>query len=184
MSKSPHKKYAKRRRGFMFGRFKRTSMKKTNATTQAVRMRERARRLRNKASSDSGRTLQIFRTVVSKRMIANTETTPVGAMSSPNKREGSGLKSEAVQTASGTRKAQIAMAIHSSVFPQNNAFKDVATPNLSRKNCGNNRETSIWETLKAVRAGAAEFQTDALKHMINAKPRICGRRNRRTGRFV
>ena len=147
-------------------------------------MRERARRPRNKASRDSGRTLQIFRTVVSKRMIANRETTPVGAMSAPNKREGSGLKSEAVQTISGTRRAQIAMATHSSVFPQNNAFKDVATPKLSRKTCVNNRETNIWQTLKAVRAGAADFHTDALKHMIKTKPRIWGRRKLSTGRFA
>src|SRR5690242_5478056 len=104
-------------------------------------MSERARRPRNKASSDSGRTLQIFRTVVSKRIIANTETTPVGAMSAPNKREGSGLKSEAVQTTSGTSNAQIAMAVHRSAFPQNNVLKDLATPKLSKKNCVNNSET-------------------------------------------
>ena len=68
-------------------------------------MRENASSQRNKANDASGRTFQTFRTLVNNRMMANTATTPVWAMLPPNKREGSGLNSEAVHTSSGSKKA-------------------------------------------------------------------------------
>src|SRR5260370_42321463 len=105
-------------------------------------MRERTRRLKNKASNESGIAFQIFRTLVSNKMIANTETTPVEAMSSPYKRDGSGLKSENVQTISGAKNAQIAMAIHRRAFPQSIVFKDARTPNRSANICVNRSETN------------------------------------------
>src|ERR1700730_11155470 len=107
-------------------------------------MRESASSPKNKVSNASGRAFQTFRTLVSKRMIARTETTPVGAIKSPNKREGSGLNSEAVQTSSGSKKAQPVMAMHKSVFPQSIVFKDVHTPNRSVKICTSNSDTNIW----------------------------------------
>src|SRR6267378_7388641 len=103
-------------------------------------MRERTRRLKNKTSNKSGIGFQILRTLVSNKMIANTETTPVEAMSSPFKRDGSGLKSERVQTISGARNAQIAMAIHRRAFPQSIAFKHDCTPNRSANICVNRSE--------------------------------------------
>ena len=105
-------------------------------------MRERTRRLKNKASNESGIAFQILRTLVSNKMIANTEATPVEAMSSPYKRDGSGLKSENVQTISGARNAQIAIPIHRRAFPQSIAFKHDCTPNRSTKICVNRHDTS------------------------------------------
>src|SRR5205807_10143892 len=98
-------------------------------------MREKTRRLRNKAENKSGIAFQIRRTLVSNRMMARTETTPVGAMRSPDTRAGSGLSSVDDQTISGARNAQIAMAMHRSAFPQSIAFIAARTPNRSTKIC-------------------------------------------------
>src|SRR6266850_5955014 len=107
-------------------------------------MSEKASSARKQDNSERGRTFEILRTLVSKRMIASTETTPVGAMKSPNNREGSGLNSEGVQTSSGSKKAQIPMVMHKSAFPQSIVFRDVHTPKRSTNICANNSEMSIW----------------------------------------
>src|SRR5207302_5578829 len=107
-------------------------------------MRESASSPRNRVSDASGRSDQTFRTHTSKRMMANTETTPGGEISSRNKRDGSGLNSEAVHTSSGNRNAQVAMEMHRSAFPQSMVFKDVQAPNRSMKICVGISDTRIW----------------------------------------
>src|SRR5205085_3073586 len=106
-------------------------------------MREKTRRLRNKAKNKSGIAFQIRRTLVSNRMMASTETTPVGAMRSPDTRAGSGLTSVDDQTIWGAKNAQTAMAIHRSAFPQSIVFKDAHIPNRSAKICVKRIDTRV-----------------------------------------
>src|SRR5690242_7334317 len=106
-------------------------------------MRESASNPKNKASKHIGRTLHIFLMLVSNRMMPSAATTPVGAIKSPLRREGSGLKSDHLQTKSGAKKAQHVMAIDNSVFPRKTALNDVFAPDCCTKMCTNSIETSI-----------------------------------------
>src|ERR1700740_3291995 len=107
-------------------------------------MRENKSIPEREISSAKGRALQILRTLVTKRMIANMETTPVAAMLLPNNRDGSGLNSEGSQTSSGRNNAQNAMAQHISAFPDSIAFREVHAPNRSTKICVKSSDTNIW----------------------------------------
>src|SRR5882762_1418892 len=106
-------------------------------------MSEKISSPKNSPSNARGRTRQIFRTPVSKRMIANAANDPVGAIRSPLKRDGSGLKSEPIHTKSGARNAQTAIAPHNSEVPQNIFFKQLLLPKRSTKRCVNKKQTAI-----------------------------------------
>src|SRR5690242_8280593 len=96
-------------------------------------MRENVSNTPNTPKSTSGRTLQSFRKPVSRRMIANAETGPVEAIRSPFKRDGSGLKSEAIHTTSGATNAQTAIAPHNKAVPQNIVLKQLAQDRKSTR---------------------------------------------------
>src|SRR5437764_15011507 len=105
-------------------------------------MRDRTSRLKNKASNKIGMGFQIRLTLVSKRMIANMETTPVEAMSSPYRRGRSGPASETVQTTAGARNEQIALAKQLRAFPQRISGNNASGPKRFMQVWENKTDTS------------------------------------------